>query len=41
MVDGEQESGDLEDVGLQLALESEVNSIHTQRMKSAANSMKT
>lgn len=30
VVDGEQESGDLEDVGLQLALEGEVNSIHTQ-----------
>lgn len=30
VVEGEQESGDLEDGGLQLALKSEVSSIHTQ-----------
>lgn len=30
VVDGEQESGDLEDGGLQLALKREVSSIHTQ-----------
>lgn len=40
MVGEEQESGDLEDVGPRLALESDVGSIHIRWMKSAANYMK-